>query len=646
MKPLTMEQSQILKGLYAKGLNDYEVARIVHLGRNTLREWRSANDILSKTNKKGLSEDLCDNIMRKLAEGETLTSVGSSLGVARSSIKRLLDRHGYTFHSNITPHPDWVSDYRLTNHQKSVLFGDMFGDGCLVKTSKDSAYYQCSHAEKQEPFVVWKFSQFRPLSSRIHRGDMKNYLNPDRDRINYISMSSWTSKELGAVRAMFYPSGKGDKVLTPELVTHLDALSLAVWYMGDGSKNKKTGYFTVGKDQDCRALEKALNTRFGNMFEARDYGKQWSLFVRAPLFFPLVTPFILSSMAYKIPEDYRDLLIKWGDFASIYGDGTFTKETFYSLDEAQKNLLIDDATEYYYVRGFPFPEATTSEHRRSFESLVNIPVIIADDGKVPSSNAGTSVCNALFSHRYQAMRSGRRVLDVWKNKARLQVFIRNRFKHFNSPFTDTTIRTGVSLGGLPNNFNPTSAKALYEKYLPAQGSTLDFSAGYGGRLLGFLASAVGSEYVGVEPLTLSYAGLCKLKEAFPSDKRVILNNTTFEDYDIGGKKYDLIFSSPPYFDLEVYGDEKTQSIVRYPEYDSWLTHFWFVTLRKVIEALHPGGILIFSLGNCGDHDLISDTLRYLAGTPLIRLPDHYSSFRKVYNSSSKLETIFVFKKSV
>lgn len=220
----------------------------------------------------------------------------------------------------------------------------------------------------------------------------------------------------------------------------------------------------------------------------------------------------------------------------------------------------------------------------------------------------------------------------------------NRFKHFSGLFTDATIRTGVGLLGVPNNFNPTAAKALYEAFLPKGGTTLDFCAGYGGRLLGFLSTQVGSLYVGVEPLSKSYVALDRLASLFDTEKTVRLHHTPFEDFDAGEGVFDLAFSSPPYYTLEIYGDEPTQSVIRYPSYPEWLDRFWFVTLTKTLRALKPGGHLVFSLGGCGSQDIVGDTIKYMETMPIDRCPELRMSSWRVLLKEPKNERILVYRK--
>jgi len=61
-----------------------------------------------------------------------------------------------------------------------------------------------------------------------------------------------------------------------------------------------------------------------------------------------------------------------------------------------------------------------------------------------------------------------------------------------------------------NNFPPVVAKSLYETYCPKNGKILDFSAGFGGRLVGAMSSKNNYYYVGVDPSVKAIRGLNRL----------------------------------------------------------------------------------------------------------------------------------------
>lgn len=274
-----------------EGFNDYEVARMLRVGRSRLREWRRRHGIPSKTNKKGLDPDQCIQIVRRLENGETMTAVASDMGINRTSVARLLRRNGYQWPEYRPSPPEWVAGYRLTGRQEEVLLGEMFGDGGLWGTSDRSAYYHCGHSTAQKEFVEWKACEFSPLTSRVR----------ELEKLGVCSMGTWSCRALSSWRREFYPSGKGHKTLTPRTAERLTPLALAVWYMGDGSKNRNTAVFHVGLQIDLEPIAPVVSEIFSLEFSARRYAKEWHLRVMEPeKFWPIVAPHILPSMRRKL----------------------------------------------------------------------------------------------------------------------------------------------------------------------------------------------------------------------------------------------------------------------------------------------------------------------------------------------------------
>ena len=108
-----------------------------------------------------------------------------------------------------------------------------------------------------------------------------------------------------------------------------------------------------------------------------------------------------------------------------------------------------------------------------------------------------------------------------------------------------------------SQFRPATAKAVYD-YFGAE-SVLDFSSGWGDRLCGFLASDA-SGYVGIDPNERLFQNYDSMIDDFNvPNKRVELFNSCAEDTLLGGREFDLVFTSPPYFNIERYTQEDNQS---------------------------------------------------------------------------------------
>ena len=163
----------------------------------------------------------------------------------------------------------------------------------------------------------------------------------------------------------------------------------------------------------------------------------------------------------------------------------------------------------------------------------------------------------------------------------------------------TTLRKYVA-----SQFKPSIAKAFYDRF--ESENVLDFSSGWGDRLCGFYASDKTNHYVGIDPNTKNHPNYKKQVEfykkhqtIFESDKYVDLICKPAEDVDYTQyhNYFDTIFTSPPYFNVEKYSEEDTQSYIRYKDIDSWNKNFLHKTLEKIIPTLKKDGILAVNIAD-------------------------------------------------
>lgn len=181
----------------------------------------------------------------------------------------------------------------LTEEQKSLIIGKLLGDGSLRK--KRNTLLEVNHSAKQKDYVLWfykKFQTITPTPPKLR----KSGTNRMSCRFTTRSMSC-----LNIYYDMFYHSGK--KSISPEL--YLDALSLAVWFMDDGSKSRKSIYLNTQQFSDRDQLlllqkleelgvESTLN-KDKSYFRIRVSNKGTLKLVE------LVKPFVIESMRYKLP---------------------------------------------------------------------------------------------------------------------------------------------------------------------------------------------------------------------------------------------------------------------------------------------------------------------------------------------------------
>lgn len=101
----------------------------------------------------------------------------------------------------------------------------------------------------------------------------------------------------------------------------------------------------------------------------------------------------------------------------------------------------------------------------------------------------------------------RTVEKTWNDDILLKKVIEKRIK-YGTFLTDAGIRKSVrSYTGTQatSNFRPTAAAAIYDRFLPQGGTTWDMSLGWGGRLLGAVASKKCGKYIGCDPSSKTFA---------------------------------------------------------------------------------------------------------------------------------------------
>jgi len=102
---------------------------------------------------------------------------------------------------------------------------------------------------------------------------------------------------------------------------------------------------------------------------------------------------------------------------------------------------------------------------------------------------------------------------------------------------------------------------------------LDISAGWGDRMVAAIATDLEC-YHGFDPNTALQPGHDQLREAFvePGDRnRFQVTYSGFEGATLAPGTYDLVLTSPPFFNFEIYTSLPGQSVDTYPTLDAWLT---------------------------------------------------------------------------
>lgn len=227
------------------------------------------------------------------------------------------------------------------------------------------------------------------------------------------------------------------------------------------------------------------------------------------------------------------------------------------------------------------------------------------------------------------------------------------------------------------NFNTTIVISLLKLFKPK--IFLDPSAGWGDRLIGALAYGK-CDYIGVDPSNCMHNIYKKIIKELSNDKKVLStkkqkNNSikiknksikinkdinTYKVYKNGfenielPKKYingiDFIFTSPPFFDLEIYEKlSDTQSIEKFNTLDKWINGFLYPMIDKCEKYLSIDGHLALYISDYTGHNYVNEMKRYIKEykTNLISIGSIYwITIDNNNNKYYKPREIFIWKKII
>ena len=221
----------------------------------------------------------------------------------------------------------------LSNRQREIAYGSMMGDACVDK----QGCLRIKHGGPQSAYTECLAKEFLEHCKGNNPIDYANYFDERFGRfVESHTLRTRTHREFKAMRRIFYRGST--KIVTPEILSNISELGLAIWYMDDGfsdfifdvsgnAKSAECRFYTCGfTAEECNIIriwlkEKwDLSTWFGFKLpsEERNPFITISMF-DAFRFLDLVRPHVYDCMDYKV--DAKEWL-KWraskGNFA-VFG---------------------------------------------------------------------------------------------------------------------------------------------------------------------------------------------------------------------------------------------------------------------------------------------------------------------------------------
>lgn len=189
-------------------------------------------------------------------EKKTDQQIADIVGCWKQTVYRLRKRYG------IKKIPGWsrhVCD--PTQRQLDIIYGTLMGDGHVEVRSKQRNSESClslCHSTKQKKYLQWKYKELKTLASSSLRANNGETGNKYRFR-------TFAHPFFSNLRKEFYPDNR--KIVTRAILNKLSALSIAVWFMDDGTNLGKGSTFRFStcsfSDEEHNWMMKCFVEKFG-----------------------------------------------------------------------------------------------------------------------------------------------------------------------------------------------------------------------------------------------------------------------------------------------------------------------------------------------------------------------------------------------
>ena len=244
---------------------------------------------------------------------------------------------------------------------------------------------------------------------------------------------------------------------------------------------------------------------------------------------------------------------------------------------------------------------TDEERRKDWLALLNKTVIehVQTDRSIIAidtrTRPGHKILDHFMPHFYEVKNyKGKSVRGLFTQAVLEKALLTNLLMH-STPYKSEIRRMITMTAGLGSvtKYRTVTSKAIIQFFHAKR--VLDPCTGWGGRLLGCLAAGTGTEYVGCEPDPNTGKGLRNIlsDHALPADVRAratVIQKPAevalLEDI-ASMEKFDMILTSPPYFNLELYtaGEQSTN---KYPTWEIWTEQWLKPVIRLSLSYLKEG----------------------------------------------------------
>jgi hypothetical protein len=283
----------------------------------------------------------------------------------------------------------------------------------------------------------------------------------------------------------------------------------------------------------------------------------------------------LSEYQKKDPDnpERSGIIDSKGKFTTCHKHTHITRETYDEVIPSIIKEFIDagfEKTEDFFEKEI--------DHMKEYDDLKK-DNISPNEIKAQKTTKSNKLIRKYMTHINRVEdHKGNSIHTLWNEEN-----LKRAFKSLDKP--NATVNSNLSEIKRAIKFNPVTVYSPIMTKSIIQ--TLDCKTvfdpciGWGGRMIGTTCLGDDYHYTGCEPFTKTFNGLKKMSEDLGIQGQIDIYNQPVEQVlgTIEDKTFDMCLTSPPYFDLEVYSHEDTQSIKNFETYEEWIDGF----IRKIIN---------------------------------------------------------------
>lgn len=585
----------------------------------------------------------------------------------------------------------------LNKRNLPVIDGLLISDGSLNKTGR---HYRFSISTSQEEFAFLCYNNIKDLC--IDEPKFTKYKNINNGRKGTWSITTGIHPDFSYQYERWYKNGikiiPDDFSLSPE--------SLLFWYYGDGTIiNSKSGNSCVLRLSTDSFSAKDIDTlvermKLINIFSVRTSDNRIRLNTDSiPEFIRYIkpnkklacysykfdiaewrfwTPMKKAAQILNIPYNRLSHLVSMGAIDYNRSEGgkkvLFTDEQIEKLKALNESgMLTADARIHNYAitknkfntipkdickllkevrdKGFPYFSLNDERIVSAFNNLKNVPMIPIYDRNLSANYRNNELCYHFHRHLYETeCDGGMSPVNAFYDDVVMTEIVENILIKNKDICSDKIIlneicnhkkvkRTSV--------FPVRVAKTLIAKFGKDKMKILDPCAGYSSRLIGFLTNGYEGTYIGIDPCKKTIEGLKRTYDTLGTSSKnhncELINDCAETAMNSINDNFDIIFTSPPYFNLEKYDINQSQSYLKYPEYEMWLNDFLFKIIDESYRLLNKDGVFILNVGNARSNKIIDDVDKYVNN--VFRVEDTILMHSPSQWHESITEPIFVLRKN-